>query len=70
MVQLATRQTHHQLVLRGMAPDQAANLTAFLCGIHVGSQPWKLGEINRLLFLRELQSDGRFGFNDGATEPA
>jgi hypothetical protein len=65
-----TRATYRTLLLRGLAPEEAGNLTAFLCGIHVGSQPWKLGEINRLLFLRELQADGRFGFNDGATEPA
>ena len=65
-----TRATYRTLLLRGLAPEEAANLTAFLCGIHVGSQPWKLGEINRLLFLRELQADGRFGLNDGATEPA
>jgi hypothetical protein len=58
------------LLLRGLAPEEAANLTAFLCGIHVGSQPWKLDEVNRLLFLRELQNAGRFGFHDGATEAA
>jgi hypothetical protein len=56
--------------MRGLAPEEAANLTAFLCGIHVGSQPWRLDEINRVLFLRELQDAGRFGFHDGTTEPA
>jgi hypothetical protein len=62
----ATRATYRSLLLKGLAPDEAANLTAFLCGIHVGAQPWKLLEVNRLLFLRELQLSGRFGIDDGA----
>jgi hypothetical protein len=65
-----TRATYRNLLLRGLAPEEAANLTAYLCGIQVGSQPWKLDEVNRLLFLRELQAAGRFGFHDGATEAA
>ena len=65
-----TRATYRTLLLRGLAPEEAANLTAFLCGIHVESQPWKLDEVNRLLFLRELQAAGQFGFHDGASEPA
>jgi hypothetical protein len=65
-----TKATYRLLLLRGLAPDEAANLTAFLCGIQVGSQPWKLGEVNRLLFLRELRQGGRFGSDDGAEAPA
>jgi hypothetical protein len=53
--------------MRGLAPDEAANLTAFLAGIHVGDQAWKLKEVNQLLFLRELQRSGRFGEMDGET---
>jgi hypothetical protein len=56
--------TYRSLLLKGLAPDEAANLTAFLCGIHVGSQHWTLKEVNRLLFLRELQMSGRFGSDD------
>ncbi|SRR6266540_1937970 len=63
----ATRATYRMLLLRGLAPNEAANLTAYLCGIQVGSQAWRIDEVNRLLFLRELQLAGRFGFNDGAT---
>jgi hypothetical protein len=66
----ATRATYRSLLLKGLAPDEAANLTAFLCGIQVGSQPWKLLEVNRLLFLRELQHSGRFGSDDGAETPS
>ncbi len=62
----ATRATYRSLLLKGLAPDEAANLTAFLCGIPVGTQHWKLPEVNRLLFLRELQHSGRFGSDDGS----
>ena len=63
-----TRSTYRSLLLKGMAPEEAANLTAFLCGIQVGAARWKLNEVNRLLFLRELQQTGRFGAEDG-TQP-
>jgi hypothetical protein len=65
-----TRITFRSLLLRGLAPDEAANLTAFLCGIPVGAQRWKLVEVNRLLFLRELREAGRFGDDDGASPTA
>ena len=61
-----TRATYRLLLLKGLAPDEAANLTAWLSGIQVGSQRWRLAEVNRLLFLRELSKDGRFGSDDGA----
>ena len=60
-----TRATYRLLLLRGLAPDEAANLTAFVSGIHVGGAGWKLQEVNRLLFLRELNRSGRFGEADG-----
>lgn len=53
--------SHRLLVLRGMTPDEAANLIAFCCGIRVGEQRWTLAEVNRLLFLRELTRVGRIG---------
>src|SRR5918998_3795149 len=52
-----TRATYRLLLLKGLAPDEAANLTAWLSGIQVGSQRWRLAEVNRLLFLRELSKD-------------
>lgn len=64
-----TRATYRLLLLKGLAPDEAANLTAWLSGIRVGSEGWRLTEVNRLLFLRELSQGGRFGSDDGA-EPA
>lgn len=60
-----TRATYRMLIFRGLAPTEAANLTAFMCGIPVGDQRWSLPEVNRLLFLRELNRTGRFGEDDG-----
>jgi hypothetical protein len=58
---LATRSTYRHLLLKGMAPDEAANLTAFMAGIPVGDAHWTLKQINQLLFLREMRQTGRFG---------
>ena len=63
--QLVTRSTYRQLLMKGLAPDEAANLTAFLCGIPVADVHWSLRQINLLLFLRELARSGRFGPADG-----
>jgi hypothetical protein len=63
--QLVTRSTYRQLLMKGLAPDEAANLTAFLCGIPVADVHWSLRQINLLLFLRELARSGRFGIADG-----
>jgi hypothetical protein len=54
------------LLLKGLKPDEAANLTAFLCGIEVGDLHWKIIEVNRLLFLRRLAQSGSWGALDGA----
>ena len=62
---LQTRSTYRLRVMRGLAPDEAANLTAYLSGIHRAGRGWKLTEVNQLLFLRELQRLGRFGKSDG-----
>ena len=62
-----TRATYRMLIFRGLAPTEAANLTAFLCGIPVGDAHWSITEVNRLLFLRELNRTGRFGSEDGGT---
>lgn len=65
-----TRSTYRMLVMRGLAPDEAANLTAFLSGLHVGDQHWNLRELNQLLFLRDMQRSGRFGETDGNAQVA
>jgi hypothetical protein len=68
---VATRATYRSLLVRGFTPGEAANLTAYLAGIEVGQgRPWRLGDIDRLLFLRELCRTGRLGADDGlATVP-
>jgi hypothetical protein len=61
---LATRSTYRHLLLKGMAPDEAANLTAFIAGIPVGEAHWTLKQINQLLFLRQMRQNGRFDGGD------
>lgn len=44
----------------GLAPDEAANLTAFMAGITIGEAHWTLRQINQLLFLRQMNRTGHF----------
>ncbi|HEY7702270.1 MAG TPA: hypothetical protein VIB02_08145 [Candidatus Limnocylindrales bacterium] len=62
-----TRSTYRNLVTRGLAPDEAATLTAFMCGIPIAEVHWSLRQVNQLLFLRALVQSGRFGSSDGGT---
>jgi hypothetical protein len=62
---LTTRATYRNLLMRGMAPEEAANLTAFMAGLPVGEGHWTLKQINELLFLRRMAETGRFGGRDG-----
>jgi hypothetical protein len=65
--QLITRSTYRLLLMRGLAPDEAANVTAFLCGIPIADGHWSLRQVNELLFLRAMARTGRFGPSDGET---
>ena|SRR5262245_3702045 len=65
MTSLTTRATYRNLLMRGMAPEEAANLTAFMAGLPVGEGHWTLKQINELLFLRRMAETGRFGGRDG-----
>ena len=60
-----TRSTYRTLLMRGLTPAEAANLTAFMCGIPIAEVHWSLRQVNQLLFLRELARTGRFGAGDG-----
>ena len=62
---LPPRQTYRKLTGLGLSPEEAANLTAFMCGIPLDGAHWSLRQVNQLLFLRELQRTGRFGPRDG-----
>ncbi len=62
-----TGATFRMLLTRGLAPEEAANLTAFMNGLPLTERSWRLDEVNRLLFLRELERQGHFGGTDGAS---
>jgi hypothetical protein len=51
--------------MKGMTPDEAANLTAFLYGLPTADLRWTLPQLNKLLFLRQMQKSGRYGAGDG-----
>ena len=57
------------LQMRGMTPDEAANLTAFLYGLPTADLRWSLPQLNKLLFLRQMRQTGRFGATDGTLDP-
>jgi hypothetical protein len=59
----------HLIQMKGMSPDEAANLTAFLYGLPTADLRWSLPQLNQLLFLRRLRQAGRFGRTDGGAEP-
>jgi hypothetical protein len=58
--EVQTQSIYRNLILRGLAPEEAANLTAYLAGIGVGGSRWTLRQINQLLFLRRMNRSGRF----------
>ena len=63
---LSTHAIYRALLVRGFNPGEAANLTAYLAGIEVGAgRPWRLADVDHLLFLRELCRSGRIGADDG-----
>jgi hypothetical protein len=62
---LETRSTYRLLVSRGLTPDEAATLTAFMCGIPITDGRWSIRQVNQLLFLKAMVRTGRFGASDG-----
>ena len=61
----ATRPLYRLLMMKGLTPAEASNLTAFMCGLPATRLDWSLRQINQMLFLREMQQTGRFGRSDG-----
>ncbi|MEA2653286.1 MAG: hypothetical protein QOI37_513 [Chloroflexota bacterium] len=61
----ATRPAYRLLLMQGMTPTEAANLTAFMCGLPTTDLRWSLKQVNQLLFLRTMRQAGRFGGSDG-----
>jgi hypothetical protein len=64
--EVRTRATYRFLLMRGLNATEAANLTAYLCGIDVDGSHWSIGEVNRLLFLRRLARSGRWSASEDA----
>ena len=62
----ATRPVYRLLIMKGLTPTEAANLTAFICGLSTSDPRWSLKQVNQLLFLRAMRQAGRFGGTDGA----
>lgn len=56
--------------MKGMTPDEANNLTAFLYGLPAAEQRWTVPQLNQLLFLRQVHQAGRIGSDDGGLDPA
>jgi hypothetical protein len=57
--------TYRDLVIRGFASTEAANLTAYLHDLPIEEEPWTLRQVNTVVFLRKLRESGQFGSNDG-----
>ena len=66
----ATRPVYRLLLMKGLTPTEAANLTAYICGLSTADPRWSLKQVNQLLFLRSMQQAGRFGGTDGAKKRA
>lgn len=62
--------TYRDLVGRGFALNEAANLTAYLHGLPLATQAWTPEQVKALLFLRSLRENGRFGPADEAVRRA
>lgn len=63
----ATGSTYRLLIHRGLTADEAASLTAFMCGIPISDLRWSMRQVNQLLFLRAMVQTGRYGRRDGGT---
>lgn len=51
--------TYRRLRILGFDECEAGNLTAYVSGIAIGSQPWTVRELTHLLFMREMYRVGR-----------
>ena len=50
--------TYRLLGSKGFRPDEAGNLTGYLHGLPPVESGWRVGEIERLVFLRHLVAGG------------
>jgi hypothetical protein len=61
----APRVAYRLLLMKGMSPAEAANLTAYACGLPTEDLNWSLKQVNQMLFLRAMHRAGRFDGIDG-----
>jgi hypothetical protein len=58
---LQIREAHRVLVAGGFDEGDAAALIGYVVGLAESDSRWSLGQINRLLFLRDLYSNEDWG---------
>jgi hypothetical protein len=59
--QVATGAAFARLVNEGLPEADAAGLIGFAVGLAQGDSRWSLGQVNKLLFLRDMYSNTRWG---------
>lgn len=55
------RTTYRRLRMAGLSAREAGSLTAHLTGLPIVPGGWRVEEVERLLFVRELVRTGRMG---------
>ena len=55
------RTTYRRLRMAGLSTREAGSLTAHLTGLPIVAGGWRVEEVERLLFARELVRTGRMG---------
>ena len=56
-----TRTTYRRLRMAGLSAREAGSLTAHMTGLPIVPGGWRVEEVERLLFVRELVRTGRMG---------
>lgn len=58
---LRTEAAYRQLIMSGMTGAEAAGLIGYVSGLPANVSPWTMAQVNRLLFLRSLYLESRWG---------
>lgn len=56
---MSPRVVYRSLLLRGLSPAEAANVAAFLVGLHAPGFRWTLRQVEALVALRERVRSSR-----------
>ncbi len=57
----ATQIAYRQLITSGLSSTEAAGLIGFVAGLATNVTPWTMSQVNRMLFLRSLYRETRWG---------